>query len=122
MFSDFLFILQWWFVFFLIGIIFLPITTSIFSNFFDKGYIFSKVIAMACISYVVFLLGIVKILPFTLPTIIFVVGIFLVINFLIYSSRAARSLKSSSQFTSFSRTIKIFLFEEFLFFLILTFW
>jgi len=59
-FSDITFTLQWWLVFFVIGLIFLPLTTKIFSNFFDKGYIFARILGMALLNYVVFVLGILK--------------------------------------------------------------
>ena len=113
-FSDLLIILQWWFVFLIIGCIFLPLTTRVFFNFFDKGYIFSKILGVAFISYAVFVLGILKILPFTQTSIFLALGAFLAINIFIY--------KSSSRITSFSRTVKIFFFEELLFLVTLIFW
>ncbi|QQG40860.1 MAG: hypothetical protein HYV37_00870 [Candidatus Levyibacteriota bacterium] len=107
--SDFYFVIQWWFVFFLIGIIFLPITTLIFSNFFDKGYIFSKILGMAFVSYAVFVLGTLKILPFTFSTIFLIASLFVAINTFI--------LKKNTK-----STIRIFLFEELLFFAGIVFW
>ena len=62
--SDIIAILQWWLVIFVIGLAFLPLTLLLFSNFFDKGYIFSKLIGVAIASYTVFLLGITHIVPF----------------------------------------------------------
>ncbi len=80
---DVPYILNWWIIFFLIGIIFLPLTFSIFSNFFDRGYIFSRILGIAVLSYVVFLLGVLKFLPFQIPTIIFVCVMSLTVNLFI---------------------------------------
>ncbi len=109
MITDLLFVLQWWIVFFLIGIIFLPFTTLIFSAFLDRGYIFSKIIGIAFISYAVFVFGTLKILPFTLSTIFFISILFIVINI--------RFLKKYTQ-----STIRIFLFEEIIFLTAIIFW
>ncbi len=113
---DLLFIAQWWFVLFFIGIIFLPITTRLFSSFFDKGYIFSKIIAISIVSYTVFLCGTIKILPFTQPTIFIILGIFVCINLFVFSK--VRPLLRSHLITSW----KIFLFEEVLFLGGIVFW
>ena len=136
MYSDLTFILQWWFVLFLLGVFTLPITISIFSGFFDRGYVFSKILGIAFVSYIVFLLGTLKILPFTQTTILLVLIIFLGINIFIlkrqglnvYSSSEERSdeSRSSRPFghaqAGQARTIKIFLFEEILFLSALAFW
>ncbi|HZE87164.1 MAG TPA: DUF2298 domain-containing protein [Methylomirabilota bacterium] len=65
-FSDSLATLQWWFVLFLLGIGFLPLTFVLFKNFFDKGYIFAKLIGLAVASYAIFLLGLFHIVPFSI--------------------------------------------------------
>ena len=46
------------------GVVFLPLTSRIFSKFFDRGYAFSKTVAILVTSYLVWLLGSLKILPF----------------------------------------------------------
>ena len=114
-FSDIAFIIKWWLVFFVIGLIFLPLTTKIFSNFFDKGYIFSRILGIALISYVVFVLATLKILPFTELTIFLVVFSFLILNIFLIS-------KYPNILISFKRSWKIFLFEEILFLSTLFFW
>ncbi len=116
-FSDFLYIFQWWITLFIIGIIFLPLTSLIFHSFFDKGYIFAKVIGIAVISYLVFVLGILKMAPFTEATIFLVSGIFLFINIFILVKvppLQRRNLLKSSW--------KMFIFEEVLFSAILLVW
>lgn len=114
-FSDTVFIFKWWFVLFTIGLVFLPLTTTIFKNFFDKGYIFARILGMALISYVIFVLGILKLLPFTEFTISLVILGFLIFNIFIISKypNILISLKSSW---------KVFLIEEFIFLITLFFW
>lgn len=70
--TDIIFIFKWWFVFFVIGITFLPITSKIFYNFIDRGYIFSKIIGLLLISYVAFILGSFQLLNFSTINLIFI--------------------------------------------------
>jgi len=69
MFSDLPTILRWWLGLFGLGLIFLPLTRKIFADFFDQGYLFSKVIGILFSSYLVWLLASLKILPFYQETI-----------------------------------------------------
>lgn len=69
MLSDITTILQWWVYLLIIGVLFYPITSKIFFSLFDKGYLFSKVIGIVIISYIVFVLGVIHIAPFTQITI-----------------------------------------------------
>ncbi len=68
-FSDSIAILQWWLVLFLLGAAFLPFTMRLFSPFFDKGYLFSRILGASLVAYAVFVLGILHLAPFTVPTI-----------------------------------------------------
>ena len=128
--QDLLYVLRWWITFFVIGLIFFPLTAKIFSNFFDKGYIFARILGMAAISYVVFVLGILKILPFTFSTIILVATFFLIINILIFRAYLKAVIPSltgnrdSRLRGNDKRRLpwKIFLFEEIIFFITLFFW
>jgi len=113
--ADLISILQWWLTIFLIGIIFIPATSLIFSTFFDKGYIFAKIIGIALISYCVFILGFLKILPFGMQSILLVTAIFLVINFFIKRKIILPKTKNEPSFS-------IFIFEEVMFLGILVFW
>ena len=109
--SDFLFILKWWAVFFFIGISFFPLTQKVFSKFVDKGYLFSKVLGTLLISYVVYVLGTLRLLQFSSFNIL-AVWISLVIIQLFFLRREKLD----------GKTIKIFIVEEFIFFLALLFW
>jgi uncharacterized membrane protein len=116
MLNDFIYIFSWWVLLFSLGVIFLPLNFFFFQKFFDKGYAFSKVLGILILSYLTWLSGSLKILPFTEITIWFIVALLLIINFL--------SLKKLK--TNFKKIIKerwrIFLFEEILFLVCLSFW
>ena len=70
--------LQWYLYILILGIIFFPLTAKIFSNFADRGYAFSKTLAILFLSYAVFVLGILKILPFTQNSIFLLIIIFII--------------------------------------------
>src|SRR3989338_6710845 len=109
--QDTIYIIQWWFVFLIIGLIFLPLTSKVFGKFNDKGYLFSKVIALGLVSYFIFVFNTFRILPFNLITIILVVWVFLLLN-----------LKLGFKFIDIKNKWKIFLFQEVLFLLGILFW
>lgn len=62
--TDFLNLLTWWIYILAIGLTFLPLSSKIFDNFYDKGYIFSKTIGILVLSYTFWLLSSIKVLPF----------------------------------------------------------
>ncbi|MBI2031523.1 MAG: hypothetical protein HYT08_02800 [Candidatus Levybacteria bacterium] len=106
-------IFRWWVTIFLAGIIFLPLTVKLFSSFFDKGYIFSKIIGIAIISYTVFILGIFHIAPFTFITILSVGFIFFLLNYFLFRKSLIKIL---------TKRWLIFLIEELIFILSLLLW
>jgi uncharacterized membrane protein len=65
MIADLPFILVWWLVITALGWLFLPLTTHLFNRFFDKGYIFSKTLGLFIVTYLTFVLGVFKLVPFT---------------------------------------------------------
>lgn len=82
--SDIVSVLQWWFVLLIVGLGFAPLTFKIFHTFFDKGYIFSKLLGLLLTGYTVFALSILHILPFTVISVIsvffaLVIGVFLLV-------------------------------------------
>src|SRR5579872_4574995 len=107
-------VFQWWCVLFLIGIIFLPFVTKLFASFFDKGYIFAKIVGLIFISYVMMVLGSAHIAPFTLPTLL---------GILLFSLLIQGIIAQKTQFIPVvAKTWKIFLSEEVIFFVALFFW
>src|SRR6185369_8876240 len=78
--SDIFAVLQWWSILFLLGIGFLPLTFFFFKNFFDKGYLFAKMIGLTITTYIIYVLGLLHVTRFTQPesfvTFFITVGIF----------------------------------------------
>ena len=114
--ADILSVTAWWLSLFLIGFIFLPVTEKIFSRFFDKGYLFSKIIGLIILTLSLWLFSSLKILPFYRST-IFVLLILAIglIGFI---------LKGYKRLVILLKTEKlrhIFIYEEALFFLGLIF-
>lgn len=58
-------LIVWYLLFFVFGIIGLPITSFIFKNWEDKGYAFAKYIGLFVVAMIWWLLSSIRILPFT---------------------------------------------------------
>ncbi len=118
MFSDFKYIILWWSTFFVVGSIALPLTFSIFKKFWDKGYLFSKVISLIILTYVIFVLGVFRLLPFTITSLLLIIIFFLILDF-IY-------LRRSDNFKDFINLLrknkKYFIVEEIIFLVVLIAW
>ena len=114
--QDLLSIFFWWLTLFLLGLISLPLTTRIFNNFFDAGYAFSKTFGILFLSYLTWILGSLKILPFTREALVFLFVLIFVAN-LAALFHFRKNIK-----TSLSNKFGIFVFEEVLFFSALTCW
>ena len=116
MLSDFKYIFTWWLSLFFLSSFSLPLTFLLFKNFWDKGYIFAKTCSLFVLSYLLLILGIIKITTFTLPCIYFVTAVFAAFNFYLI-------IKNKVYFKGLIKKYwRIFLFEEILFFVILTLW
>lgn len=116
MINDFFFILFWWILLFILGISFLPLTWFLFRKFFDKGYAFAKIIAILLVSYVTWLLGSLRILPFLTETIWLVIFAAIAGNIFLLSKKRQEFQRE------IKNTWKIFAFEELLFLFCLIFW
>ena len=110
--SDFLDMTKWWFVFFLIGVTFFPLTAKIFDKFLDRGYVFSKFLGLIFISYTIYILSSIHILKFNQINIVLVWVILSLISLLILK-RGKFELK---KFT------KIIIAEELIFLIMLVIW
>lgn len=115
MFADTKFIFLWWLVIFIFGSAFLPFTFNLFHKFFDKGYVFSKIISLAFITFVIFVLGVFKLVPFTSQSIFIVLLILIAINYF-------KNKKIKEFIELLKANYRIILLEEILFLVILTVW
>jgi len=106
---------QWYLTLLTIGIVFTPLTKKIFKSFnFDLGYPLAKTIGILLLSYFVFVLGIIKILPFTRLGLIFSLCLFAIINGFIYVKNKKLLIKRSQ--------LLIIIVEEVIFIVCLFFW
>lgn len=114
--SDVYLILRWFFVFFLMGTAFLPLTFSLFSNFKDKGYIFSKIIGAIFLSYFVFISGLLRLVKFSEVSVYLSLLILFLINYSVFLYRKTDIL------SVVKKHLRIFIVEEIIFLLTLLFW
>lgn len=116
--SDFKYVTFWWLTINLFAVSFLPLVFSIFPKFFDRGYIFAKILSLSLVTYIIFCLSVVKLLPFSNLSIIGTLVFINLINFY-YLVINKNWLKFSHILNSIKKYI---LFEESLFFIILVVW
>ncbi len=112
--SDFSYLIFWWFCLFLIGVFALPITSLLFDKFFDKGYALSKILGIILVSYAIWFLGSIGIVPFSTISLWLLVGIL-----------GGMSLYLTIRYKLLSQIrdhIRIYLIEELIFFVGLWFW
>jgi YYY domain-containing protein len=112
---DFLWVILWWFYLLILGIIFLPITGRYFDNFFDRGYLFSKIIGILVLAYVVWIFSSLKLLPISREVLFLCM---VIITLLIFIPSKGRHLFR----VLLKETRSIFVAEEILFLLGLIFW
>ncbi|MEK7633917.1 MAG: DUF2298 domain-containing protein [Patescibacteria group bacterium] len=111
--------LQWYITLLIIGVVFTPLTKKIFKSFsFDFGYPFAKTLGILLLSYFVFVLGIVKIMPFSRFGLIFSLCLFAIINWFIYKKQR----KDVINHVSTANPLPMIILEEFLFLFCLFFW
>lgn len=111
---DLLNIINFWLTFFIIGVIFLPLTAIIFRNFIDKGYIFAKTIGIIFISYSIFTLSSFKLLTFSFTSILLIGFLYFILN--LYLSKKIDFGRILSQ------NFKLIIIEELIFLITLIFW
>ncbi|HVZ12769.1 MAG TPA: DUF2298 domain-containing protein [Patescibacteria group bacterium] len=110
--SEVLFIFQWCVVLFALGIIFFPFTNSVFEQFVDRGYLFSKVIALGAISYLLLVLNILHILQFGFTPIILVAWLYVLVIFFVFKKKVNKK----------NIPIKLIIFEEIIFIIGIFIW
>lgn len=112
---DISYILIWWLLYFAISTVFLPVTFSLFKNFADRGYIFSRVIGTLLSAYAVWILGSLHILAFGKITIVIVLIIWTIFNLWIFKDFREKNSQEKLP-------VRLFILEEILFFVCLAFW
>jgi len=110
---DILYILTWWLTLVFITLAFIPTASILFKRFVDKGYIFAKVIGVLILSYVIYIGGYLKIIPFTFPAVLGVLVVLVGLNYLVFR-------KMSLKFSQLE--LRLFVIEELLFLAVLFFW
>lgn len=90
--SEFVYVLIWWAVLFVLGLMLFPLSAVVFSTFTDKGYLFSKALGLAVTSYTLWLLSYLKILKINGPGCWFAVIACGVITCLLFQKKARQSL------------------------------
>ncbi len=110
--SDLWLVAIWWGTLFLFGAVAFPLTRKFFDSWYDAGYLFSKAVGLATVSWLVYVFGTTRIVPFTIVAILGAMGVVLLAGFLIRSPRGPLRLFQ----------IKTILAEEIFFFLSLLFW
>ena len=102
---------------FLLGLVFMPITSRMFRGFDDNGWMFSKVLAVAVCGYVQWLLACLKISPFTGITCV-ILTVICCLGSLLYGIKCKNRFPDS---LPWEQAALVHL-EEILFFLVFLFW
>ena len=115
--SDFFTFLTWWEMLFLLGLVFMPVTSRMFRGFDDNGWMFSKVLAVAVCGYVQWLLTCLKITPFTGITCV-ILTVICCLGSLLYGIKCKNRFPDSLPRKQAALVYQ----EELLYFLVFLFW
>lgn len=102
---------------FLLGLVFMPVTSRMFRGFDDNGWMFSKVLAVAVCGYVQWLLACLKISPFTGITCV-ILTVICCLGSLLYGIKCKNRFPDSLPWELAALVYR----EEILFFLVFLFW
>ena len=117
MISDFFIVIRWWSVLFLIGAAAFPLTRMLFREWHDEGYLFSKAVGLAVVGWIVFVLGMAHIAPFTIGTIGIATAVVFLLGIFLSSANKSRTYK-----TNRSYLVKTVVAEEAFFLVALLLW
>lgn len=109
--SDLLITLRWWITWFTLGLIGWPIAQKIFFKWEDQGYGMAKIIGAAAVTFLVWIFGSWKILPFTWPVVLICASSILVAGNIFIKKNPINKVK-----------IKTLFWEELLFLSALVLW
>ncbi|MDF2484946.1 MAG: putative rane protein [Herbinix sp.] len=118
--GDYIPFLQWWVTIAGLGIIFIPLTSILFANFHDKGYVFSKAIGIAVTGYLMWLFSSLHLFKFTTSSSILCVAISLVLNgtLLLWQYKKRSTPIDYRAIFGRSGILDVIIFEELMFFAI----
>ncbi len=119
--QDVLSIFQWWTTLFLLGGLVFPLTAQLFSRFLDHGYGLTKTLGIVLLSYAVFLLGTLHVIPFTTVGLYSIALLFFIILYLFLSRATSFSLHRTF-LPYLKKNWKLLALEEFLFLVVLVLW
>ncbi len=103
--------ITWYGYLFIVGLIFYPLTAKLFPSFVDYGYPFAKTIGIIVGSYILFILGILHIIPFTQESILFL----LILISIIFYNTLKKQIIALKHMTA--RQLLLIIGEEILFFI-----
>lgn len=107
----------WWLLALLLGVVAMPVTGRLFAGFRDKGWLFSKVLAIAVTGFLTWFLVAVGLLPFTTVTCVGVSVFLALICFVLFG----RQLKKGIEAFPVGNLSLVF-WEELLFFAVFLVW
>ncbi|MBI5619458.1 hypothetical protein HY950_00670 [Candidatus Gottesmanbacteria bacterium] len=132
--SDFFIVLRFWGTLFLVGAAAFPLTKALFgrsmtgsrpvssdAGWWDGGYFFSKAVGMAVVTWIVYAMGTVQIVPFTHISILFSLGLVFILGLLPNFQFSIFNFQSIFNF-KFSKKVFFIIFEEAFFLAALLFW
>ncbi|OGK58332.1 hypothetical protein A3H86_03910 [Candidatus Roizmanbacteria bacterium RIFCSPLOWO2_02_FULL_41_9] len=100
----------WYLYLLVLGLIFAPLAKKLLFPFYDRGYPFAKTIAILILSYAIYILGLLHLVPFTRESLLLLIA---VAAFLIYRRFSLKSLRHFFQRPL--STVLFLIFEEALF-------
>jgi len=107
--NDLVFVTIWWFFFFLLGVVSLPLVYLIFKDFSDLGYGLAKAAGLLAISYLAFILNFLKIIPLSYNFLLFVLFLYTLLNLYLFKRQKKGILPAIIQ------NLKIIIAQEALF-------
>ena len=111
--DDLFIVLQWWSTLFLVGAAAFPLTKRLFPTWFDRGYLFAKAVGFAVVSYLVYVLGTLHVLPFTQATVYICMAAIFIFSIFFQKNNLKQKL---------SKQAGLIIIEELAFFLLLLLW
>ena len=117
--TDFQSLFSWYLTLLVLGLVFLPTTFLLFGKFWDKGYSLSKTISQVVITFVIFVLSVFRLLPYSQTVIAWLVLFFFLFN---YFYLAKKYISWPGLIILIKSHLPRFLLSEVIFFGLLLFW